>query len=70
MDDLTRILSAVERGDSAAAEELLPLVYDELRKLAARRRPRPGLERRCSEAFRPDRHASRDGSAPSLTCVA
>jgi RNA polymerase sigma factor (TIGR02999 family) len=35
MSEVTRILSAVEQGDSRAAEELLPLVYDELRKLAA-----------------------------------
>ncbi len=35
--DLTRILSAMETGDPHAAEQLLPLVYDELRKLAARR---------------------------------
>jgi RNA polymerase sigma factor (TIGR02999 family) len=35
MSDVTRILSQVERGDSHAAEQLLPLVYDELRKLAA-----------------------------------
>jgi RNA polymerase sigma factor (TIGR02999 family) len=34
-DNVTRILSAIERGDPHAAEELLPLVYDELRKLAA-----------------------------------
>ncbi len=37
MPDVTRILSAIERGDSHAAEELLPLVYDELRQLAALR---------------------------------
>ena len=35
MNEVTRILSAVEQGDPAAAEQLLPLVYDELRKLAA-----------------------------------
>ena len=35
MTDVTRILSAIEQGDSSAAEQLLPLVYDELRKLAA-----------------------------------
>jgi RNA polymerase sigma factor (TIGR02999 family) len=35
MSDVTRILSAIEQGDSQAAEQLLPLVYDELRKLAA-----------------------------------
>jgi RNA polymerase sigma factor (TIGR02999 family) len=35
MADVTRILSEIEQGDPAAAEKLLPLVYDELRKLAA-----------------------------------
>jgi RNA polymerase sigma factor (TIGR02999 family) len=35
MTDVTRILSAIEQGDPSAAEQLLPLVYDELRKLAA-----------------------------------
>ncbi len=37
MNDVTHILSAIEHGDSQAADKLLPLVYDELRKLAARR---------------------------------
>jgi RNA polymerase sigma factor (TIGR02999 family) len=37
MNDVTRILSDIERGDPAAASELLPLVYDELRRLAAHR---------------------------------
>ena len=37
MTDATRILSAIEQGDSNAAEQLLPLVYDELRRLAAQR---------------------------------
>src|SRR5438132_946713 len=37
MIEVTRILSAIEQGDPHAAEELLPLVYDELRKLAAQR---------------------------------
>jgi RNA polymerase sigma factor (TIGR02999 family) len=37
MSDVTRILSAVEHGDAQAAEQLLPLVYDELRKLAAQK---------------------------------
>jgi RNA polymerase sigma factor (TIGR02999 family) len=37
MSDVTRILSALEQGDLSAAEQLLPLVYDELRKLAAQR---------------------------------
>jgi RNA polymerase sigma factor (TIGR02999 family) len=35
MADVTRILSQIESGDPTAAEQLLPLVYDELRKLAA-----------------------------------
>ena len=44
MNDVTRILSDIEHGDSKAAEQLLPLVYDELHKLAARRlaREKPG----------------------------
>ena len=44
MNDVTRILSAIEQGDPEAAEQLLPLVYDELRKLAAQRlaREKPG----------------------------
>ena len=37
MTDVTQILSQIEHGDPAAADQLLPLVYDELRKLAARR---------------------------------
>src|SRR5262245_16004696 len=35
MSDVTHILSAIEQGDPSAAEQLLPLVYDELRRLAA-----------------------------------
>jgi RNA polymerase sigma factor (TIGR02999 family) len=35
MSDLTRILAAVEQGDGQASEQLIPLVYEELRKLAA-----------------------------------
>src|SRR5262245_61845511 len=37
MSDVTQILSAIEQGDPYAAEKLLPLVYDELRKLAAQK---------------------------------
>jgi RNA polymerase sigma factor (TIGR02999 family) len=37
MSEVTRILSAIEHGDQQAAEQLLPLVYDELRKLAAQK---------------------------------
>ena len=44
MNDVTRILSAIEQGDPGAASQLLPLVYDELRKLAAQKlaREQPG----------------------------
>ena len=51
MTELTRILSAIEQGDPRAAEQILPLVYEELRELrprgwpgsspARRSRPRP-----------------------------
>jgi RNA polymerase sigma factor (TIGR02999 family) len=37
MNDLTQILCAIEEGDPRAADQLLPLVYDELRKLAAQK---------------------------------
>ena len=37
MDNVTHILSAIEQGDRQAAEQLLPLVYEELRKLAAQK---------------------------------
>jgi len=44
MGDVTRILAGIEQGDRAAAEQLLPLVYEELRSLAAQRlaREQPG----------------------------
>ena len=44
MDEVTRILKAIEQGDAAAAGQLLPLVYDELRRLAAEKmaREKPG----------------------------
>jgi RNA polymerase sigma factor (TIGR02999 family) len=37
MSDVTHILSAIERGNPSAADQLLPLVYDELRRLAAQK---------------------------------
>src|SRR5262249_32743087 len=37
VEEVTRILDAIEHGEPSAAEQLLPLVYDELRKLAAQR---------------------------------
>jgi RNA polymerase sigma factor (TIGR02999 family) len=44
MSDVTQILDAIEQGDPKAAEQLLPLVYEELRKLAAQKlaQERPG----------------------------
>jgi RNA polymerase sigma factor (TIGR02999 family) len=44
VNEVTNILSAIEQGDPAAAEQLLPLVYDELRRLAAAQlaREKPG----------------------------
>ena len=44
MNEVTRVLSAIEGGDPHAAEQLLPLVYEELRKLAAQKlaQERPG----------------------------
>jgi RNA polymerase sigma factor (TIGR02999 family) len=44
LTDVTRILSAIEQGDPHAAEQLLPLVYEELRKLAAQKlaKEKPG----------------------------
>src|SRR5436189_4070507 len=44
MSEVTRVLGRIERGDPHAAEQLLPLVYDELRQLAAQRlaREKPG----------------------------
>jgi len=44
MADITQILSAIEQGERQAAEQLLPLIYDELRKLAAAKlaREKPG----------------------------
>src|SRR5215472_14136847 len=44
MNEVTRILSAIEQGDTRAPAQLLPVVYDELRKLAAQKlvREQPG----------------------------
>lgn len=44
MNEVTQILSQIETGDSSASEQLLPIVYDELRRLAAHRlsREKPG----------------------------
>jgi hypothetical protein len=49
MSEVTRILSAIEQGDPRAADQLLPLVYDELRRLAAQKlaQEKPGQTREC-----------------------
>ena len=44
MSDVTQILSAIEQGDPKAAEQLLPLVYDELRRLAAHKMAQERLD--------------------------
>ena len=51
MSDVTHILSAIERGDPQAAEKLLPLVYEELRRLATQRlaREAPGQSLQSSD---------------------
>jgi RNA polymerase sigma factor (TIGR02999 family) len=51
MSDVTQILSAIEQGDLQAAEKLLPLVYEELRRLASRRlaREAPGQSLQSSD---------------------
>ncbi len=51
MSDVTHILSAIEQGDPRAAEKLLPLVYDELRRLATQRlaREAPGQSLQSSD---------------------
>src|SRR5881398_3862306 len=70
MGDVTRILAGIEQGDPAAAEKLLPLVYDELRKLAARRlaHEKPGQTLQATalvhEAYLRLVGASGDASAP------
>ena len=48
MSDVTRLLEAANRGDRQAAADLLPMVYDELRKLAAARLARESRARRLT----------------------
>jgi RNA polymerase sigma factor (TIGR02999 family) len=66
MNDVTHILSEIEQGDPRAAEELLPLVYDELRKLAAQKlsQEQPGQTLEATalvhEAYLRLVHAERD----------
>src|SRR3954447_26187171 len=49
MNDVTRILCAIEHDDPTASSKLLPLVYDELRKLASRRM----ANERCDHTLQP-----------------
>jgi hypothetical protein len=70
VSDVTLILNAVERGDRKAAEELLPLVYDELRRVAAWHlaNERPGQTLQATalvhEAYRDE--GAGEGSRPPL----
>jgi len=71
MTEVTRILAAVEEGDHRAAEQLLPLVYDELRRLAAQKlgRETPGQTLQATalvhEAYMRLVQSERQGSSPS-----
>jgi RNA polymerase sigma factor (TIGR02999 family) len=71
MTEVTRVLSAVEEGDERAAEQLLPLVYDELRRLAAQKlgRESPGQTIQATalvhEAYMRLVQSERAGSLPS-----
>src|SRR6476660_2275002 len=75
MSDVTRILSQIEQGDPQAAEKLLPLVYDELRKLAAAKlaQEKPGQTLQATalvhEAYlRLVDRKIREGEAPAEPC--
>src|SRR5713101_10076588 len=70
MNEVTSILSAIEQGDPRAAEQLLPLVYEELRKLAAQKlaREKPGQTLQATalvhEAYLRLVEGERRGSSP------
>jgi RNA polymerase sigma factor (TIGR02999 family) len=70
MSDVTRILSAIEQGDPQAAAQLLPLVYEELRKLAAQKlaQEKPGQTLQATalvhEAYLRLVESERRGSSP------
>src|SRR5437588_6512658 len=72
MNEVTGILSAIEQGDPHAAEQLLPLVYDELRKLAAQKlgQEKPGQTLEATalvhEAYLRLVLPARGGSQPSV----
>ena len=78
MSDVTRLLSAIDQGDSQAAERLLPLVYDELRRLAAQRlrHERPGQTLQATDLVHEayvrlvgDAHGAMLGSDPAVGVV-
>jgi hypothetical protein len=68
MNEVTRLLSAVAQGDPQAASQFLPLVYDELRQLAAARlaqEPPPERRRnqpRSNPLFPPEKNVVRPGA--------
>ncbi len=62
MTDVTQLLNALEQGDPHAAEEWLPLVYQELRKLAAQRMAQEQSGQCCGPATR---FMAGRGSAPT-----
>ena len=64
MSDVTRILSAIEQGDTGAAEQLLPLVYDELRKLAAQKMAQKGFDHHREETTGFPHPSAKMGSLP------
>ena len=76
MAEITRILEAIDEGDVHAAEELLPLVYDELRRLAAQKlsHEKPGQTLQATalvhEAYNPARRDRRSalGRPEPLLC--
>ena len=70
MADVTQILSAIEQGDPSAAEQLLPLVYDELRRLAAERmaQEKPGQTLQATALVHdPQQHEAREDPSPQGT---
>jgi hypothetical protein len=70
MPDVTRILSQIEFGDPQAVEQLLPLVYDELKKLAAQRmaQEKPGQTLEATALVHEAYVRLVDGERPSPIC--
>jgi len=72
MTDVTRILSAIDQGDPHAAEQLLPLVYKELRKLAAQRlaQEKPGQTLQATALPSGPSHSPTRRPPPRMGCRA